>query len=189
MNAKTIMMSAVILLAIAGATFGQPVDDPIATPQHDPQTRRQNGGQQAEWKGRRPRDPRVEKSAASGSLAFIKGRIALQSDDAAYYLRGVDRLIGFVDGLTEGAEVGLEGYAFAIPQKDQNAAAEYVFHVVKLTFNEKEYNLSNNARFSQAPRRVRSLRPFGQFERFREFRDFHKRRAVPLGRKNRGRGD
>jgi hypothetical protein len=163
MNVKTIMTSAVILLAAANATFGQAAGNPNAAP---PATQ-----------------------VASGKLAFVKGRIALQSGGATYYIRGIDRLIGFVDGLTEGAEASLEGYAFAIPQSAQGAAVEYMFHAVKLTFNGKEYDLNNGARFSQVPRhsaperaghhgmtrRLKGVHPFGRFEHTREFRDFHKR--------------
>ncbi|MDR0706826.1 MAG: hypothetical protein LBF60_02945 [Treponema sp.] len=175
MKAKTIIMSAGILLAAAGVTFGQLADDPNTA--------------QARRKVWHTRDPQVEKSAVSGNLAFVKGRIALQSGDATYYLSGIDRLIGFVDGLKEGENVALEGYAFAIPHNDQNTAVEYAFHVVKLIFNGKEYDLDNEARFSQAPprpplpgytsphrnmpRRSRGFQPFGQFERFHDFRDFH----------------
>ncbi|MDR0556322.1 MAG: hypothetical protein LBG43_00400 [Treponema sp.] len=152
MNVKIIMISALILLAVANATFGQAAGNPNATA---PATQ-----------------------AVSGRLAFVKGRIALQNSGATYYIRGIDRIIGFVDGLTEGAEATLEGYAFAIPQGNQGAAVEYMFHAVKLTFNGKEYDLNNGARFSQAPphsgpgyagrhgtmpRRFRGVQPFGRF--------------------------
>ncbi|MDR2447420.1 MAG: hypothetical protein LBD58_09075 [Treponema sp.] len=157
MNVKTIMMSAVILLAAANATFGQAVGNPYVVA---PTTQ-----------------------AVSGSLVFVKGRIALQSGGATYYIRGIDRLIGFIDGLTEGADAALEGYAFAIPQSNQGAAVEYMFHAVKLTFNGKEYDMNNDARFSQDPRpflpgygyagrhgnmmrRFRGVQPFGRFEPF-----------------------
>ncbi|MDR2783439.1 MAG: hypothetical protein LBB48_06310 [Treponema sp.] len=187
MNGKTIMMSAAILLAVAGAMFGQAAGDPNAAAHNDPHAQWQNG--QAGRKERRPRYLQVEKSAVSGSLAFVKQRIAIQNGDATYYLRGVDRLIGFVDGLKEGAEAMLEGYAFVIPQKDQNTAVEYVFHVVKLTFDGKEYDLNDGARFSRAPprpslshdsphgtmpRRFRNSQPFRRFEHFHELREFHK---------------
>jgi hypothetical protein len=48
---------------------------------------------------------------------------------------GLGQLIGFVDGLKEGAQVTLEGYVFT-PQRDTKIR---FFRVGKLTFNGKEY--------------------------------------------------
>jgi hypothetical protein len=151
MNVKAIIIGAVILLAVVSATFGQVASDPNAGP------------------------PAAQ--VVSGSLVFVKGRIALQSGGATYYLRGIGRLVGFVDGLKEGVEATLEGYAFAIPQNYQSAAVEHVFQVVKLTCNGKEYDLNNEAYFSQTAarhplpghagrhgtmsRRFRGVHPFG----------------------------
>ena len=78
----------------------------------------------------------------SGNLAVIDARIGLKSGDNTYYVMGIDRLIGFVDGLKEGAPVTLEGYEFPLP-----AAPEYRYlRVLKLSFNGKDYEVSPRLR-------------------------------------------
>jgi hypothetical protein len=83
----------------------------------------------------------------SGNLAFINARIGLTSGETTYYVPGIDRLIGFVDGLKEGAPVTLEGYAFPVPTK-----AEYRYlRVFKLSFNGKDYQLRPRAEGTEGP--------------------------------------
>ncbi|MFZ4615856.1 MAG: hypothetical protein ACOYM2_06645 [Rectinemataceae bacterium] len=73
-----------------------------------------------------------------GTLAFVNGMIAVKSKDKTYYVGGLQQLFGFADGLKEGATVTVEGYATSV-----SLAPEYAFmHVTKLTFNKKEYDLS-----------------------------------------------
>ncbi|MFQ3547536.1 MAG: hypothetical protein SNJ56_04300 [Termitinemataceae bacterium] len=75
-----------------------------------------------------------------GKLALVNGMIAVQSSGKTYYVGGLNRLIGFIDGLKEGSSVKLEGYAVALP-----GAPEYLhLRVTKLTFNGKDYDLSNS---------------------------------------------
>jgi hypothetical protein len=50
---------------------------------------------------------------------------------------GIDRLVGFIDGLKEGAAVSLEGWAFPLPRSEN----EQIFRAEKLTLNGKEYEL------------------------------------------------
>jgi hypothetical protein len=70
-----------------------------------------------------------------GVLGFVNGRIAVIDGETTYYVRGLDRLFGFVDGLKEDAEVTLEGYVLNIPP-----APEYKYFLAeKLVFNNKEY--------------------------------------------------
>lgn len=80
-----------------------------------------------------------EVTTVDGKLAFVNGMIAVQTrDNKTYYVGGLQRLFGFVDGLKEGAAVKVEGYAVQIP-----AAPEYLhLMVTKLTFNGKDYDLS-----------------------------------------------
>ncbi|MDR2364229.1 MAG: hypothetical protein LBD65_07425 [Spirochaetaceae bacterium] len=78
----------------------------------------------------------------NGNLAIIDARIGLKSGDNTYYVMGIDRLIGFVDGLKEGAPVTLEGYEFPLPD-----APEYRYlRVLKLSFNGKDYEVSPRLR-------------------------------------------
>jgi hypothetical protein len=103
--------------------------------------RRYSGGEpsllrsSAEGTLRRSRQ-NVETSTITGKLELINGNIAVKNGDTVYYTVGLDRLIGFVDGLKEGAEVSLEGWSFAASRD-----LEYRrFLVSKLTFNGKEYS-------------------------------------------------
>lgn len=80
----------------------------------------------------------VEAVKVEGKLALVNGFIAVQSKDKTYYVMGIQPLIGFIDGLKEGATVKLEGDAFEMPM-----APEYlVLRASKLTFNGKDYDLS-----------------------------------------------
>ena len=73
-----------------------------------------------------------------GKLALVNGMIAVKDKDKTYYVGGLNRLVGFLDGLKEGAAVKLEGYAVAVP-----AAPEYQhLRATKLTFAGKDYDLS-----------------------------------------------
>ncbi|MDR3342231.1 MAG: hypothetical protein LBT14_05485 [Treponema sp.] len=83
----------------------------------------------------------AEAVTVSGNLALVNGRIAVKSGNTIYYVAGIQQLIGFIDGLKEGATVTLEGSASSIP-----VAPEYRFlWVSALKFNGKEYDLSTTA--------------------------------------------
>jgi len=87
----------------------------------------------------------VQTVKVEGKLALVNGMIAVQSGGKTYYVGSLNRLIGFIDGLKEGASVKLEGYAFALP-----GAPEYLYlRVTKLSFNGKDYDLSNS--FGRGP--------------------------------------
>jgi len=100
----------------------------------------------AQADGRGPKNapapaPRVEQNEAvvqaSGNLAYVNGWIALQSGEKTYYLAGIQRLLGFVDGLKEGATVKVEGYVREMPM-----APEYSFlRLTKITVNGKSYDI------------------------------------------------
>ncbi|MDR2069446.1 MAG: hypothetical protein LBP71_06215 [Spirochaetaceae bacterium] len=90
---------------------------------------------------RSPQEP-PEAVTVSGNLAVIDARIGLESGGNTYYVMGIDRLIGFVEGLKEGAPVTLEGYEFPVA-----AAPEYRYlRVFRLNFNGKDYELSPRTR-------------------------------------------
>ncbi len=83
----------------------------------------------------------TETIKVEGKLSLINGFMAVETGGKTYYVSGLQRLIGFVDGLKEGASVKLEGYSVEIP-----AAPEYAhLRVAKLTVNGKDYDLSANA--------------------------------------------
>jgi hypothetical protein len=82
-------------------------------------------------------DQMPEKTTITGSLGIVNGRISLASGGTTYFPMGLNRWIGFIDGLKEGAAVNIEGYAK--PSLGDNAA---LFYVTKLTIGGKSYDLS-----------------------------------------------
>ena len=95
-----------------------------------------------------------------GNLALIDGQIALQNGETVYYLPRLGRLVGFVDGLKEGAAVTVEGYSYDAAQWGNGwfygtvpaTANRKVFLIQKLTLNGRMYdNLTPWANQSIAP--------------------------------------
>jgi hypothetical protein len=78
-----------------------------------------------------------ENISVTGSLTIAQGMIAVTGNNATYLVRGLDRYIGFIDGLKEGATVTIQGYALNHPQD----RAVKILEVQKMTLNEKEYDL------------------------------------------------
>lgn len=80
----------------------------------------------------------IQQTSINGKLAFVNGRIAVQDASAVYYASGINQLIGFVDGLKEGAAVTLDGFLFPASP----SAGGQFFRTSKLTFNGKTYDIS-----------------------------------------------
>ena len=87
---------------------------------------------------RRNMMPATETVTVSGSMVVANGMPALKSGDVTYLVGGLGQLIGFVDGLKEGAQVTIEGAAVTSPG-DQNIK---FLMASKLTINGKTYELS-----------------------------------------------
>jgi len=90
----------------------------------------------------RPKPPDAapaEKTTVSGKLEIAKGRIALRDGNTLYYVRGLNRLAGFVDGLKEGAQITVEGEVFNFPQ-----GSDKLLHASKVTLAGKDYELDNS---------------------------------------------
>ncbi|MHB9293535.1 hypothetical protein Holit_02661 [Hollandina sp. SP2] len=88
------------------------------------------------WGGPDPRSAPLETLKITGKLGIIQGMIALQDKDISYFVLGIDRFIGFIDGLKEGATVTIEGYSRASPN------GEFPFlRATQLTINNKAYDL------------------------------------------------
>ncbi|AEF80831.1 hypothetical protein [Leadbettera azotonutricia] len=102
----------------------------------------------AQGENRRESKAAPVKITISGALGVANGSIALKSGNDTYYVMGLDRFVGFIDGLKEGAQVSLEGYAFAIPQNNEGK----VFRVTKLTLNGKDYDLDSGKRLAGHPK-------------------------------------
>ena len=56
--------------------------------------------------------PPPESVSVEGTLQLQNGQIVLSTGTATYFVPGLPRLIGFIDGLREGARITVEGYAF-----------------------------------------------------------------------------
>jgi hypothetical protein len=82
----------------------------------------------------------------TGNLELIDGNIALRKDAVTYYIIGLNRLAGFIDGLREGATVTLEGAARPLSgdryRTEAGAGAEgrRIFLASKLELNGKTYD-------------------------------------------------
>jgi hypothetical protein len=73
-----------------------------------------------------------------GTLTVAKGMLALDGNDGVlWYLPGLDRYIGFIDGLDAGEEAILEGYAPAL-----GSSQERYFQPTSLIIDDMNYDLS-----------------------------------------------
>ena len=75
-----------------------------------------------------------------GTLGLSGGRISVVSGNITYYVNGLSRFVGFIDGLKEGAQVSLDGYATAPTIEGQNYRT---FYPVTLTLNTKTYEVGS----------------------------------------------
>ncbi|MDR2485986.1 MAG: hypothetical protein LBD55_11430 [Treponema sp.] len=72
----------------------------------------------------------------NGTLGLQNGVIVLSSGNSVYYIPMLERYVGFIDGLKDGAQAGVEGYA---------AGYGNIIYPIKLTINGKAYEVSANA--------------------------------------------
>jgi hypothetical protein len=91
--------------------------------------------------------PAPEPVTISGNLGITGGMISIESGGTRYYVTGLDRFIGFIDGLKEGAAVTLTGYAFDAPRRPGTK----VFRVTELGLNGKTYDLAPPAAEFRGP--------------------------------------
>jgi hypothetical protein len=68
----------------------------------------------------------------SGTLQLQNGTIAVVNGGTAYYVPALERFVGFIDGLKEGAQVSVDGYA---------APNTNYLQAVKLTIGGRSYDL------------------------------------------------
>jgi hypothetical protein len=80
----------------------------------------------------------VEKLSLTGTLGLSRGVLVLKTGDEIWYAPELQRYIGFIDDLKEGAAASLEGWGRKIPQIDENAG---VLRVSKLTLNGRDYEV------------------------------------------------
>ena len=75
-----------------------------------------------------------------GTLGLTNGRISVVSGNITYYVRGLERHVGFIEGLKEGAQVSIDGYAAAPAIEGQK---DRLFRAVNLTLNGKTYEVGS----------------------------------------------
>ena len=68
-----------------------------------------------------------------GTLQLQNGQIAVSTGNAVYFVPELERYVGFIDGLKEGARVSVAGYA----------SGNYL-QPVQMTFNGKSYDFQTN---------------------------------------------
>jgi len=111
------------------------------------------------WGQNSPRNqtppPSPENVSVSGNLTIAQGMIAVVSGDTTWLVRGLNRYVGFIDGLKEGAQVTLEGYAVPGPRNDKIKSLQ----AQKMTLNGKDYELTRQ----QQDRQRQDARP-GQMQ-------------------------
>jgi hypothetical protein len=73
----------------------------------------------------------------SGKLELIDGFISVKSGGTTYYTRGLERVVGFIKDLQEGAQVKLEGYAYPLGLPSGYSTLV----VTKVTIGGKDYEL------------------------------------------------
>jgi hypothetical protein len=82
--------------------------------------------------------PSPEEIILSGNLTIARGTIAIIDKDTTYLIIGLNRYVGFIDGLKEGSAVTLKGYA----RPDPRDKSVKFMHVQKMSLNGKEYDLA-----------------------------------------------
>ena len=92
----------------------------------------------------RPMRRQAEGVSVSGNLSVVRGMIVVTEGETTYIIGGLNRFVGFIDGLREGAAVTLEGNAFSSPRNDSNETVKFL-SVQKMTLNGKEYDLGRPA--------------------------------------------
>ena len=115
----------------------------MVSAQPQPQAPGSSTAPQGDSRVRGERQPRTNRPAAetvtvTGSMVVANGTPALKSGDVTYFVTGISRLIGFVDGLREGAQVTVEGRSMANP-RDENVK---FLRVTKLTIGGRNYDIT-----------------------------------------------
>jgi len=82
--------------------------------------------------------PSPESVTVTGNLTIAQGMIAVVSGDTTWLVRGLDRYVGFINDLKEGAQVTLEGYAMPSQRNDKTK----LLQAQKMTLNGKDYELA-----------------------------------------------
>ena len=81
-----------------------------------------------------------EKITISGELTIVRGSLAVKSGNTTYITMGLNRYIGFIDSLKDGASVSLEGNTLEGAGYFQDGETK-ILVISKLTIGGKDYDL------------------------------------------------
>ena len=81
----------------------------------------------------------AESVTVTGNLIVAHGMPAIKTGDLTYLIMGTSRLIGFIEGFKEGAQVSIEGTAIGNPQNENLK----FLRPVKMTLGGKSYDLAS----------------------------------------------
>jgi hypothetical protein len=126
---KKTILPVIFAIALAGLVSAQGFNAP--GPGRGP-----GFGPMAQNQATPPAAPALE--TLEGKLELVNAAPAIQVGSKTYYVRLPGKLFGFIDGLKEGVQVKIEGYAFPIP----SAKDSFGVHVQKLTFGGRTIDFS-----------------------------------------------
>ena len=134
---------------------------------------------QDRWEGRRQGvRPETETLTVSGTLTVVHGMPAITSGDFTYVVGRLRGLVGFVDGLKEGAQVTIAGTAISRPED----TLRYLWPS-NLTLDGKSYDMTLPEEFCPFGGPMGGWRnaPPGSMRYHHRNPGYHRRQA-PLGR-------
>jgi hypothetical protein len=91
----------------------------------------------------------AERLTVTGTLGLSRGAIVLETGDQIWYVPGLQRHVGFIDGLKDGAAATLEGWGVKTSRPDEDGGTTGFFRVVKLTLNGKDYDVGSTGPLAQ----------------------------------------
>jgi len=104
---KKLIIFPIIAVLITGAVFAQPIREQRNSVSNENSEQSTDNTQSRSGRARAGKLVSVE-----GVLKLEKGFVAVESADTVYYVPMLNRYIGFITGLREGARVSIEGYEF-----------------------------------------------------------------------------
>ena len=90
------------------------------------------------WGGEREGGPPSEAVTVTGTMTLANGIPAIKSGDVIYIFPGLNRIVGYMQGLQEGASVTIDGTAISNPN---NTNQKFV-RASKLTVNGNTHDLT-----------------------------------------------
>ena len=108
-----------------------------------------------------------------GTLQLQNGQIALNSGTEVYFVPSISRLIGFIDGLREGARVSVEGYVYG-----------NTIHTTKLTIAGRVYDFPDPVTGQGYPENAPG---WGRHHNMGHMGRFHHPESAPQRQPRRGR--